>query len=210
MRRLGTIAILVSILGLFPQAAGAQWWVDNRAATPAESYARGVSDVVRSQGDYNLNTSEAMLNLSEVRRREIENARQWTDTYFEMRAANRAYRAEERQPRATSEQMVRWAKEDAPDRLSPSELDPVSGKVSWPVALKTDDFEKMRAEIESLYNKRAAGGVLTIDERRKLRDACNLMQTHLKDQIRDLPPSDYLAAKKFIDSLSYEASLPTS
>lgn len=209
MKRLCLSLVVVGAAALSTQTASAQWYIDDQAATAGESYARGMSDVISAQGQYNLQTSQAAINLSEARSKEIQNAQQYTEAYFQMRAANKAYRAQEAGPRVTSEQLFRLAKQDAPSRLSPSELDPVSGKLSWPAALKTDDFGKTRAEIDELYAKRAAGSVLSIDDRRKLSKACGDMTDALRAQIRDLPPPDYLSAKKFIESLAYEGEKPT-
>lgn len=209
MKRFSVLFAVLVFVTLWASAASAQWVVEDQAATAGESYARGLSDVISAQGSANLSNSQAAINLTEARSKQIENAQQWTNTYFQMRADNRAYRAQEAGPRVTSEQLFRFAKEDAPSRMSPSELDPVSGKLSWPVALKSDDFNKYRSQIEELYMKRATGGVLNIDERRQLSKSCVDLNDTLKAQIKDLPPPDYIAAKKFIESLAYEARMPT-
>lgn len=209
MSRLCVVLLVLTIPGSWAASASAQWYVDDRASTPAESYAKGLSDVVSAQGQYNLATSAAAINMTEARKNQIENAAQWTDTYFQMRAANKAYRAQEARPRATSEQLFRFAKEDVPSRLSPSELDPVSGKLAWPAALKSDDFDKYRAQIDELYAKRASGTVLNVDDRRALSNACADLSEALRAQIRDLPPADYMSARRFIESVAVEGRTPT-
>ena len=65
--------------------------VVNRASTAGESYARGMADVTRSAGMYNLATSEAAINLTEAQSNYIKNRDQWTNTYCQMREANRLY-----------------------------------------------------------------------------------------------------------------------
>ena len=44
------------------------------------------------QGQYNLLSSEAAINLEEANRRDIENQAKWTNTYFEMRKVTRPTR----------------------------------------------------------------------------------------------------------------------
>ena len=66
--------------------------------------------------------------MTQAQKQEIENRAQWTQTYFDMRAVNRAARAAERGPRPTMEQLARIAHEGIPAPLSPSQVDPVSGK----------------------------------------------------------------------------------
>ena len=123
---IGASALLV----LFSSLAAAQYYgggyIDNKASTVGESYARGYSDVVRSHGMANLANSEAAINMTEAARRDMENRDQWTDTYFQMRQKNRDYRAAERGPRPSREDFVRIAAAGRPERLSPSQLDSVT------------------------------------------------------------------------------------
>ena len=94
-----------------------------RSATSFEGYARGIADVVRSQGLYNLNSSVAAINLSEARRREIENAKRWVETYFEIREINkRVFRAEQQRLRATPDEWTSSSHAERPRRLGPNEL----------------------------------------------------------------------------------------
>ena len=68
----------------------------HHASTVAESYARGHADVVRARAQYNLLSSQAMLNLAEARRREVENRLMRTEAYFQMREINKKYRRTDR------------------------------------------------------------------------------------------------------------------
>jgi len=180
-------------------------YVDNRAATAGESYARGMADVARSAGAYNLATSEAAINMTEAARQGIENREQWTTTYFEMRKANRAYREAERGPRHSMEDLVRYAQAGKPSPMSPSELDSVTGGISWPPLLKIGRYDQPRGELEALFAKRATYGGLGFEDQTKLRKATSTMLASLREQIRDVPASDYMASKKFLQSLAYDA-----
>ncbi len=60
--------------------------------TIAGSYARGLADVIRAEGDYNLATAAAAVNWSAARRREIENHKLWVASYLEARDINRQHR----------------------------------------------------------------------------------------------------------------------
>ena len=207
---IGALTIVV-LLGSW---AAAQYYggayVDNKASTVGESYARGYADVVRSQGMANLKNSEAAINWTEAARRDMENRDQWTDTYFQMRKKNRDYRATERGPRPSREDFVRMAAAGRPEKLSPSELDSVTGEVNWPRALTRPEFNDSRKELESLFAKRAAYGQNTWDDYTKIGDTIKKMEADLKKAIRDVPPSDYTAAKRFLDSLTFENQQPAS
>ena len=67
------------------------WDSGYHASTAAEGALTGMANAISAQGQYNLSTSEAAINMEEAQRRDIENRGKWTDTYFEMRRVNKAY-----------------------------------------------------------------------------------------------------------------------
>jgi hypothetical protein len=179
----------------------------NNASTAGEGYSRGLGNVISAKGDYNLNTSEAAINMTQAQSNEIQNRQQWTNAYFDMRKVNRANRAEERGRQPTMEDAVRYAQMGKPKRLSPSEMDNVTGKITWPKLLRTEQFEDQRAKLDELFEKRARYGI-TFEDQMALREATNDMVAELKAKIRDLPPYDYANSKRFLESLTYEGQLP--
>ena len=179
----------------------------NNASTAAEGYSRGLGNVISAKGDYNLNTSQAAINMTQAQSNEIQNRQQWTNAYFDMRKVNRANRAEERGRQPTMEDAVRYAQMGKPKRLSPSEMDNITGKITWPKLLRIDQFEDQRAKLDELFEKRARYGI-TFEDQMALREATNDMVAELKTKIRDLPPYDYANAKRFLESLAYEGQLP--
>ena len=210
MRALPISLSILTLLSVAATAAKAQWgYVDNRASTVGESYARGVSDVVRSRGQANLDNSAAAINYSQARSSEIKNYADATNTYFQMRAANKAYRAAERGPRPTSEDWVRWAKEGAPKPLSPGEFDPVTGKIKWPVMLKADAFAKYRTQLDELFAKRASSDSLTIEDFIQVDKLSKALLEDLKAHIKEVPPDLYVQSKEFVKSLAYQVRQPS-
>jgi hypothetical protein len=208
MKRLSILLMVFGLLCVVAAPLPAQVIVD-QASTAAEGQARGMSDVIRSAGDYNLSTSQAAINATEARRNQIQNYKESTDAYFQTRAANKAYREKERSKRATEEEWVRWAKEAAPKPLSPGDFDPVAGKIKWPVLLKADEFTKYRSELDELFGKRAATGAMSVEDRIQSDRATNALLAALKAQIREVPPDEYIMSKEFVKSLAYEARRPT-
>ena len=153
--------------------------------------------------------SAAAINYSAARRNEIENYSQRTSTYFEMRDYNRKARAAERGPRASMEQLVRFAQAGKPKPLSPSQVDVVTGALNWPTWLKSDEFSTNRDKVEEIFAQRARKGGLGRDEYMKAREVTDKMLAELKSQVRDTPPAEYLASKQFLESLAYAAGQPT-
>jgi hypothetical protein len=178
-------------------------WVNNKAATAGESYARGLSDMIWSRGEANLRNSEAAINYEQARSMNMENRLQYTNTYFENRRMNRAYRAAERGPRPTAEQLYRLAQERAPKRLDPSQLDPVYGKVNWPPVLMGDEYSEYRSSLNELFASRATG---KIDGRTNFEIQQNVrsMTDSLKSNISNYTSTDYMQARNFLTSLMAE------
>jgi len=181
-----------------------------RSSTPAEGALRGMGDLARSAGQYNLTSSQAAINMTEAQKKYIENRNEWTNTYFQMREANKQYRDRERRPRPSLEDMVRYAQAGKPKRLSPSEIDSVTGKIDWPILLKADRYAPYRAELEELFAKRAEHGVLGTDDYLQVRKSTEAMLDELKGQVREVPQMDYIASRRFVESLAFEGSAASS
>jgi hypothetical protein len=178
------------------------------ATTPIQGIDYGIAKIIRSAGDYNLLTSQALLNLSEFRRHEIENWRLFTTTYFELRRLNREYRAMERGGQPTQAELVHIAQMGKPRRLTPSELDTVSGQIAWPIVLQAVEFAPYRDQLNQLFAQRASSGVLGLDQYLNADRVTTSMLDVLRRHIFDVPPVDYMAARRFLESLSYESRFP--
>ncbi len=172
-------------------------------STAAGSSMTGMANVISAKGDYNLSTSAAAVNYTEAESKEIENRQQYTNAYFDMRETNRAAREAERGPRLSAESLARLAHENAPQALSPGEVDPVSGKLNWPDALQSDIFAADRKHLELLVGSYSQVGSLDYSDRTKARKVINDMATELKAHVRDIPGPDYIACRKFLESLMY-------
>jgi len=176
------------------------------ASTAAGSAMNGMASVISAKGDYNLSTTAAAINMTQAQKQEIQNRQQWTNTYFDMRATNRASRAAERSPRPTMEQLVRMAHDGAPKPLGSSQMDPVSGRLNWPSALQQAGFDSQREQLEQLFTTRAKYGGLNYADQLAVRQTVDAMFGELKTQIRDIPPQDYVACRNFLASVTYAAS----
>jgi hypothetical protein len=178
-------------------------WGYTGGGTAAGNAMNGMASVISSAGSYNQATSEAAINMTQAQRAAIQNDQLYANTYFELRATNRAARAAERGPRPTMEQLVRIAQQGAPRPLPPGAVDPVSGGVAWPELLKTADYNPQRTELNELFAKRAELGGLGFSDQTKARQAVDGMFATLKEQIRSVPSGDYAASRSFLDSLVY-------
>jgi len=114
------------------------------ASTALEGALMGTAALTEAQGRFNRDTAAAAIDIQQARTLSMANDKQYVDTYFQIRDANRKWRAEERGPRATQEDLIRHSKMAAPSRLSRYELDPVFGAITWPTVLQSDRFAAER------------------------------------------------------------------
>jgi hypothetical protein len=182
------------------------------ATTPGSAAGHAMADMVRSQGAYNAMTSAAMVNVEEARSKYIDNQRQWTEVYLMKKRALDAQHAEEKvEARARNARLQEAQANNSsslPPRLSSSELDPSTGKITWPSALMRDSFAPQRSEIEGLFLSRAHTGT-TSELSETIYKKIRSMQDDLRKQIREIVAQEYMDARKFLDRLSLEARFPT-
>jgi hypothetical protein len=100
------------------------------ASTAAGSAMNGMASVISAKGNYNLSTSAAAMNMSQVQKQEIQNHQQYTNTYFEMRATNKAARKAEEGPQPTMEEIARIAHDGAPKPLASDQRNPMTGQLA--------------------------------------------------------------------------------
>src|SRR5438309_202192 len=125
--------------------------------TPAGNYFSGLAQVIRAEGDYNLETAQGLINYEEARSKYIENTNKWTQAYFQMREANQAYQIQRFESnKHSAETLAMVAASELPRKLDSAELDTVTGRITWPeVLLNDEDFAALRAEMEHLFEVRA-------------------------------------------------------
>jgi hypothetical protein len=179
-------------------------------STAAGSYLGGLGMAIRAQGQYNLMTSEAAINLQQAQRQALENQVLWTNTYFEKRRINRSYREAERGRRLTQADWVRMAQSAAPRRVDRDGLDPVTGQIAWPTALQADVFAQDRETLDHLFALRAStDGAVGVQTFQQIRTAVDDALARLKSHIRDIDTRRYLEARNFLTGLAREAEFPT-
>jgi hypothetical protein len=124
----------------FPQSGGCGggWgWGYRHASTYEEGVMRGMAAIMQAQGARNLMNAQALGLIEDARRKNIDNWLFRTHTYFAMRQYNRQARDAARGPRATADDWERLARALAPQRLSPCELNRMTGAIDWPATFAT-------------------------------------------------------------------------
>ena len=175
-------------------------------STAAGSYMAGMASVISAAGQANLANSAAANNWEAAYSSELNNRLQYANTYFEMRRVNRAATTEERGPRPTAEELARYAKEAAPNRLTASQ--PRSGDGRDRLAGVAPRFgdNAQRQKVDELFAAREqSNGAVGQAAYRQVQDAIDALRDVLRQNIKDYNPQTYVDARKFLDSLQYEA-----
>ncbi len=180
----------------------------HHASTVAEGYARGVAAMLYAQGAYNRMSAEARIAHAQAYAQELENRQRQVDTYFSVRAANRRAQAAERGERPTFDELAQLARQSAPSRLGQDDLDPQSGRIDWPAALRAEKYAAARWELERLFSYRAVTRTLDGQQQRQIQQLTGEMLADLKSDIRQMSPMEYSQARGFLNSLAYEAQRP--
>lgn len=204
--RLSLLVVAGSSLMAFAQFP---MWGDfqRHSSTVEEGVQRGMADVIRSAGAANLMNSAAANNYEDARKKYIENRLQATETYFEMKRVNREYRDANRPAPPTQDQLIRLSRSRLPDRLGPASLDPLTGRIRWPMALLAEPFAPHRQMLEAIFQERAVNGYITPDQYLAVRQETDAMMDQLRAIISQLTPNQSVAGRRFLESLAYEAGL---
>jgi hypothetical protein len=107
----------------------------------------------------------------------------------------------------SSQRLAALAKAAPPVPLSEEELDPVTGKIAWPMILRQDDYEPLRRELDQLFAERAnEGGNISSEQAGAIAASSKQLSAELKKRLKEYPSGDYMAAKRFVERLSHEGA----
>jgi hypothetical protein len=143
------ITPLIVLLLVFPavhaiaQYAGSYDYPSYARATPRQ----GMADMISASGSRNLSNSEAAINMTDARSKQLDNHLKTTDTYFQNRLNNKKYREELNGPRKVTHNAFR----KLPPPLSPSEVDPVTGQINWPPLVAQLPFQKDVKTVDDIF-----------------------------------------------------------
>ena len=175
--------------------AGGGYGGNYGGSTAAGSAMNGMASVISAKGDYNLSTSAAAINMTQAQKNEIQNRQQWTNTYFDMRATNRAARAGRGGPKADDGTACPHRSRGLPAPITPSQIDPMTGKIDWPSAAASRLLRRRACRVGQAYGQAGRLGrprLLRPGEspRRHRRHVANL-----KSLIREVPRRKYTSPR---------------
>lgn len=202
---------------LYVQAVSASEMAKGQAAM-VQAYAaimQAQASMVKAQADAQVALANAQKVRMEAASAKLDNSLKYAKVYWDRRQARDTYMAfrtsptpspgESKNPpvKPASAQTVKR------QRLTAAELDPVTNIIHWPALLQGERFAQYRTALDELFAARqpkdhGAGSAFYA----KVRQNVDIMRSLLREQIRDVSPSEYVAAAKFLDGLRNEALYP--
>jgi hypothetical protein len=204
LTRLTYVLVTLTLAAGLPLAANAQSLGDTTptySSTLEEGMAHGYADVVRAYGMTTLLDAQAVNQLALARRQAIENQMRAAQVYVDGNRYMQEFRRSQRPAPLSLEQYVRLARDAAPEPLTATQLDQLTGMITWPAPLRKPEYETLRRHIDRLFQERATGYAVYGE----IPAACEQFAEKLRADIMQFPAGDYVAAKKFLESLAWSA-----
>lgn len=166
------------------------------------------ADTIRAMGQYEQMQSQSMINYEQARSTYIDNQQKWNQVYLERKKALQQMKDDQHQATVARRQQEREAEAKKPPAPGPAglsvrQLDPATGQIRWPTALATTPFDSQRRTLDDLFALRAKTNTMS-ELSSQIDDAVRDMKTVLRSHIRDMNSQDYIAARKFLDSLAVD------
>lgn len=171
-------------------------------------YRYGRAELLRASATANVLNSQARAINAQTAKVDMENSVQFLATRLERKRINHESRfghLAERKELARLERMneamlVAEAKQVPP-------VNPNTGRVEWPMLLRTSHYATARKPIESVFHHRSATGRINPDHFLPMRDLIDRIQEELKANLAHYEMDDYLDAQAFLRTLLDEARI---
>lgn len=185
----------------------------HHASTYPEGLARGVAAVMKAYADGVLSLAQARILIAEAEAREMRNRVINTQTFAERKQTLERHRQWTRDQKALKRERGLAKQEErratryyAAYRLPPTRLDRRVGTIRWPAVFDRPDYRAEVEEVTACFEELAFNGP---QYDRILRDTieahCESLAAKLERDRERLGWECYLAAKKFVLGLHYEA-----
>jgi hypothetical protein len=169
--------------------------------TAGGSMATGMGNYIRSQGAYNQMTAAAMKDVQKAKSMELDNKLKASQTYEQMREVNQRY-VDEKKAREKAAYASNVPPPKRP-RLTPSQLDPVTGEIRWPQVLMAPQFAPYREKLQTLFTMRASDpSRVTYTD---VSAATGPMRDEYDKLIGTMATNDFFAGRHFIEAVAEES-----
>jgi hypothetical protein len=102
-------------------------------------------------------------------------------------------------------QVERINQSRTPARLTAAELG-FDGALQWPAVLQQPKYDPLRSKLSELFASRVSGDTApSISFYGQVQTVTQSLKSLLRDELPSLSSGDYLAARRFLNSLAHEA-----
>ena len=152
-----------------------------------------------------INYGKAAQENEKARSLHIENSTKIHEERLKRTREAKVRQSEERvENLATRERQQEFIDAHKPKPLPISQLDTSTGRINWPMALRTSDFDDLRKSMEQLFETQSKYGN-TSDLTIQIAEKVGQMKSLLRSFIRKMPMPEYSESRKFLDSLAASA-----
>jgi hypothetical protein len=177
-------------------------WSNNKASTVGESYARGLSDVIRSRADARYSDALTATELQNTQAQYYKNRVLAAQTFLDVRRMRDDYRDE--RYAANRAKLTSYLETKKLQPLTQSDLHESTGKITWPPLLRLPEMDKVRTYIDQLFAKRAEDGALTSTDYLQGRESLKKWRQGLAVFKDKVPNSELQDAARFLNQLDAE------
>ena len=179
----------------------------HHSSTAYEGARRADAQYVYSVGAYWLLVRQSLIYREQARRLAIENRDLFVQSqqrYWKGLAQDRQKRiADRRQFNELSRPTVYSVY-----RLSPRQLDRVTGAIAWPQALQTAEYRELRESLDAHFRDIAAGADPTTCRTAEIVRCTLALSEAVRRDRGSMTSVEYLAVEKFLAGVKYEAEFP--
>lgn len=171
-------------------------------------YRYGTAELLRAAAAANVDNAIARSQHAHAARLEMENGVRFLTTRQERKQINRQTRfghlhARGQQVRAENAAVL----VSLPPQPALPAVDRASGRVAWPLLLRTSYYAKARGPIDQVFHQRSLTGSINPDHFLPMRDWIKEIECELKANVAYYEMPDYLVAKRFLRNLIDEARI---
>jgi hypothetical protein len=177
----------------------------HHASTWQEGMLRGQGTLMDAAARLDYLASLASLNRALCESLEMENQLRSAETQTRLRQIRDNTRKAEMQARMARIRAENLARHPS---AKPAPAVVNGNRVDFPEYLKGQQFSEYRAGIERIVTERSQSGRISAEDIPTLESMNESLVHDLRENVQDIPPKDYVAAKTFVRQLARELRQP--
>jgi len=160
------------------------------------------AELIRAQTEANLAAAQVQNTNQKTRSLVLDNKLKTVQTFFKKREINDSSRA----VASPGDGRLPESGNSSERRMTNYAIDPVRGNIFWPATFCQKRFAKYRGQLDELFARRTqSDSGLGRDSYKQTQAVLKQMQAELRSVVREMSPTEYIAARKFLETVAIEA-----